>query len=284
MTSVPHSYRIALAQYPIEFHADFDSYANKLERWVAEAAAHGARLLVFPEYGSMELVSLLPANIRDDLQASLEGLAQYWNDFDQLHATLAQRYRVHVLASSFPRNRRNVAAFYSPQGKLGEQEKNIMTRFERETWHIQPGNSIQVFDTELGKIAVAICYDSEFPLLVRKMTDQGANLILVPSCTDSLAGYYRVRIGSQARALENQCYVAQSPTVGEAPWSPATDVNIGAAALYGPPDLGFPPTGVIVEGKLNAPSWVYGEISLHKVSTVRQDGHVLNHLHWKEQL
>ncbi len=276
-------FQIALAQYPIEFHADFSAYARKVEQWVAQAVENGAQLLVFPEYGSMELVSLLPEEIREDLAASLDGMARYWDDFDRLYEALSRRYQVYVLAPSFPRERKNIAVFYGPEGKIGEQGKNIMTRFEREQWHVHANSGIRIFDTKLGVIGVAICYDSEFPLIARAMVDQGATLILVPSCTDSLAGYYRVRIGAQARALENQCYVAQSPTVGEAPWSPATDVNIGSAGLYGPPDLGFPATGVIVEGELNVPCWVYAEVDLAKVETVRQQGSVLNHKHWSEQ-
>lgn len=279
----PAPYRIALAQYPIEFHEDFQSYRDKLQRWVVEAAQAGARLLVFPEYGSMELVSLLPEEVRQNLEDSVDGMAAFWEEFEALHEELARQHGVYILAASFPRARRNIAALYGPQGKIGEQGKNIMTRFEREQWHIEAQRGCEVFSTPLGNIGIAICYDSEFPILVRSMVERGANLILVPSCTDSLAGYYRVRIGSQARALENQCYVAQSPTVGEAPWSPATDINIGAAALYGPPDVGFPATGVLAQGELNSPCWVYAEIDLRKVDLVRQQGGVLNYKHWNEQ-
>lgn len=283
MTTAVTPYRIALAQYPIEFHSSFTDYRQKVEHWVSQAAEQGAKLLVFPEYGSMELVSLFPEKTRGDLDTSLQEMTRYWEAFEQLYDTLAHRYQVYILAPSFPRDRQNIAPFYGPEGKVGEQGKRIMTRFERETWNIHAKPGHQVWDTALGKIGVAICYDVEFPLIVRAMVVQGATLILAPSCTDSLAGYYRVRIGAQARALENQCYVAQSPTVGEAPWSPATDVNIGAAGLYGPPDLGFPETGILVEGELNVPCWVYGEVDPSKVETVRQHGSVLNDQHWQEQ-
>ena len=114
-----------------------------------------------------------------------------------------------------------------------------MTRFEREEWGISAGQHVKVFETLLGRLAVLICYDAEFPLLARSGVEAGAQVILAPSCTDSLQGYWRVRIGAQARALEGQCYVVQSPTVGEAAWSPAVDVNYGAAGIYGPPDLGY---------------------------------------------
>jgi predicted amidohydrolase len=106
----------------------------------------------------------------------------------------------------------------------------------------------QVFDTALGRIGVLICYDAEFPLLGRALIEAGVEILLVPSCTEALSGYWRVRIGAMARALEGQCVVVHSPTVGPAPWSPAVDMNTGAAAIYGPPDLGFPETGVLAEG------------------------------------
>jgi predicted amidohydrolase len=86
-----------------------------------------------------------------------------------------------------------------------------------------------------------------------------------------------------ARALEGQCVVVQSPTVGDAPWSPAVDENVGAAAIYGPPDLGFPPTGVLAEGVLNAPGWVMGDVTLEQIRAVRDGGNVFNRAHWPEQ-
>ena len=106
----------------------------------------------------------------------------------------------------------------------------------------------------------------------------------MPSCTDTLAGYYRVKVGAQARALENQCYVIQSPIVGEAAWSPAVDVNIGSAGVYGPPDRGFPDDGVIAIGPLNAPCWLYAEIDPAKVAEVRENGAVRPFRHWPESV
>jgi predicted amidohydrolase len=231
----------------------------------------------------MELTSLLADDIRADLDGSLDAVQAYWDAYDALHAALAKRYGVYIVAGSFPKDRYNVAPFYGPNGKIGEQYKAIMTRFEREDWIITPRADQHVFDTELGKIGIAICLDSEFPLRVRALTEQGAELILVPSCTETLAGYYRVKVGCQARALENQCYVAQSPLVGDAPWSPATDINTGAAGLYGPPDVGFPDNGIIAMGEMNQPGWVYAEIHPARVGSVRRHGRVQNFQYWDEQ-
>jgi predicted amidohydrolase len=158
-----------------------------------------------------------------------------------------------------------------------------MTRFEREIWGVSGGEELCVFDTSLGRIGIAICFDSEFPLISRAMTEAGAEIILVPSATDSIAGYWRVRIGAQARALENQCYVVHSPTVGDAPWCPSLDENRGAAGVYGPPDLEFPETGVVALGVLDQPQWLFADIDRAKVARVRAEGSVFNHLHWAEQ-
>jgi predicted amidohydrolase len=156
-----------------------------------------------------------------------------------------------------------------------------MTRFEREEWGVVGGGPLQLFDTGLGKIGILICYDSEFPLLARAMAE--ADLILVPSCTEALTGYSRVRIGAMARALENQCVTVMSSTVGPCDWSPSVDQNTGMGGVFGPPDTGFPATGVIAEGILNAPGWTYADIDLGKINHVRADGVVLNRRHWAEQ-
>jgi predicted amidohydrolase len=172
---------------------------------------------------------------------------------------------------------------FAPNGKIGIQDKLIMTRFEREEWGVSAGGPLRLFETVLGKIGITICYDSEFPLLARALVEAGAELLLVPSCTDSLHGYWRVRIGAQSRALEGQCYAVQSPTVGEAPWSPAVDINRGAAGIYGPPDGAFPADGVVAIGEIDTPQWLFGEVDLSRVAALRADGGVLNTRHWSEQ-
>jgi predicted amidohydrolase len=156
-----------------------------------------------------------------------------------------------------------------------------MTRFESEEWGIAPGESgAHVIDSALGTLGVAICYDSEFPLLVRRQVEAGADLVLVPSCTETLAGYHRVAIGSRARALENQCYVVQAPTVGQAPWSHAIDDNHGAAGIYGPVDSSLKSDGVLAQGEIDAPGWVVAELDFDALARVRADGQVRNYSDW----
>lgn len=159
-------------------------------------------------------------------------------------------------------------------------EKLQMTRFEREQWGITGGTAQPVIELGELRLGVAICYDAEFPLIVRRLVEAGANVIAVPSCTDGLAGYHRVRIACTARALENQCYVVQAPTVGLAPWSIALDENVGAAGVFAPPDKGFPPDGVVALGPLDRAHLLIADLELAQLDAVRRDGQVLNHRDW----
>ena len=279
--------RIAAAQFPVSEPRQWAEAERQISDWVAEAAAAEAQLLVFPEYAAMSLAALFPTAVRADLQAQLSALQGLHGDYLDLHARLARRHGVHILAGSGPvrvgDGYRNRAHLFAPSGASGWQDKWTMTRFEREQWGISAGEVLKVFDTTLGRLAITICYDVEFPLLARAQVEAGATLILAPSCTDTVAGYWRVRLGAQARALENQCAVVQASLVGEAPWSPAVDVNVGAAGIYTPPDRGLPDDGVLAVGAWNRPQWLYAEVDPRRLEAVRADGQVFNHRDWSHQ-
>ncbi|MEQ8232828.1 MAG: carbon-nitrogen hydrolase family protein [Gammaproteobacteria bacterium] len=278
---------VAAAQYPVEFIESWEHFQAKVTAWIDEAASAGATLLVFPEYFSIEITAIFGADVYGSLPRQLDALQDTLPDFLALFAGLARRYGVHVLAGSYPVRvgdaYHNRAYFFWPDGRHAWQEKLQMTRFENELWRVASGTGLAVFDCAFGKVAVNVCYDSEFPLLARRQVEQGADLILVPSCTDSLAGFNRVRIGCQARALENQCFVVQSPTIGDCAWSEAIDTNVGFAAVYTPVDRGFPSDGVLAQGPLNQPQWVVVELDLAHLAHVRANGQVFNHRDWDGQ-
>lgn len=280
--------KIASAQYAISFLENWQAYQDKIERWVTEAVEHQAKILLFPEYASMELASLFGQDIYSSLSKQIAAMQTLHDDYLGLFKSLAAKHICIIQSGSFPVQveqgiYRNRAYLFMPDGSFDYQDKLIMTRFENEQWFINGGTDLKCFDTEVGKIAINICYDSEFPLLARKQVEMGANLILVPSCTDTLAGFHRVKIGCQARALENQCYVVQACLVGNAPWSEAVDVNIGAAAIYTPVDRGFPDNGILAAGDLNAVQWVFGEVELSSCKVVRDQGQVFNYRDWPRQ-
>ncbi|WP_406819851.1 carbon-nitrogen hydrolase family protein [Pseudomonas sp. KnCO4] len=283
--------RLAACQYAIELHETWEAYAAHLQGLCAEAAAAGARLLLLPEYAGLVLSGQLPAEQRGDLKASIAGIQPLVAPWLALCEGIARRWGIYLQPGSLPvqdgdGQYRNRAWLFGPDGVLGFQDKLLMTRFEREQWGIAAGQGLQVFDTELGRLGILICYDNEFPMLARHLAEQGADLILAPSCTDTEAGYHRVRIGAQARALENQIAVLQSPTVGLAAWSPALDENIGRAGLFVPPDHGMPGDGVMALSEQLSPvhsQWLLCEVDLEEVRRVRREGQVFTRRDWPEQ-
>jgi predicted amidohydrolase len=175
----------------------------------------------------------------------------------------------------------NRAWLHGPEETLGYQDKQVMTLFERK-WTIRPGGPLRTFRLGPFTVGVLICYDAEFPALGESLIVTGCDLILVPSCTDTVAGFNRVRIGAMARALEGQCVTVHASTVGPAPWCEAVDENRGRAAIYGPPDLGFPETGILAESVPDTPSWTVAEIDPASIAAVRAWGSVRGYDHRPE--
>jgi len=284
---VTASIRIAAAQYSIGQPENLASWQAKVEQWVRDAAAQGAQLVVFPEYAAMELAAI-DRSTASDLHASLRAVVALGPSIDQHYADLARRFGVVLLGGTRPFGQDdgqivNRATLYMPDGQKGHQDKIMMTRFERESWDIKAGNSLRVFRTPLGMLGISTCYDVEFPMIARAQANAGAQVILCPSCTDSLQGYHRVRIGAQARALENQIFVVQAPTVGMAPWSPALDENYGAAGVFVPPDGDSPDDGVAALGAEGQGAWVIADVDLARVYRWRTEGAVRPFAHWPEQ-
>ncbi|MEJ1977855.1 MAG: carbon-nitrogen hydrolase family protein [Acetobacteraceae bacterium] len=269
--------RVGLLQYQITRHASFIAWQAALDARIAEAAQAGASLLVLPEYAGMDAIP----TPQPDLTAELAAGCDLHDAVLAAMRSAAMRHHVWLLGGSMPVRLGdrvvNHAPLIAPDGRVGFQDKHIPTRFESELWGVSSGRTPGVFATPWGRIGVCVCYDSEFPPLVRAQVSAGAWLILVPACTDSAAGFNRVRLAARARALENQCFVAVATTVGDAPWLAAMDANHGYAAVFGPVDHGFPDDGVIVRGAMDTPGWIYADLDPARIADVRSHGAVLNH-------
>jgi predicted amidohydrolase len=169
----------------------------------------------------------------------------------------------------------NQCFFFGPRGDHGVQGKLHMTRFESEDWHVSEHSSLKLFETNFGRVAVAICYDVEFPEIARAAAWQDAHILVVPSCTDERQGFLRVRYCAHARAIENQMYVIHSPTVGSLPMVPAVSLNYGQAAILTPSDFAFSRDGVLAEGNYNQEMMVIGELNLKTIAESRSSATVL---------
>jgi len=269
-----------MRQWDVQPSTGLDGWAHRLDREVAEAVDHGAQLVLMAEYAPMEMAAGTTPDVARELRAAVD-LAPAALEAAR---NVARRRGVWLLPGTLPFRDGdkiiNRAPLIAPSGTFVCQDKHVMTRFEAEEWGVSPGQPPAVFDTPWGRIGIAICFDAEFPTLVRAQVEAGAWLILVPTCTDTLHGFNRVRIAAAARAMENQCFVCIAPTVGEAPWCGALDHNRGYAAAFGPVDSGFPEDGVLARGTLDAPEFVYADLDPARLAAVRQDGAVRNHASW----
>jgi predicted amidohydrolase len=272
---------VAAAQYPIRAHASWQDWQAHLGTWVREATRQGATLLVFPEYGAMELVSLLRPELQADLRGQVRALDALRDDFCAEFSAQARRAGVTIVAPSLPvlvsDRVLNRVYVFAPNGDVGYQDKWFMTRFENEEWGIHSApRRLAVFEADWGRFGVQICYDVEFSVGARELAAAGAHLILAPSCTETPRGAARVHLGARARALENQAYTVVAQTVGTAPWSPAVDINYGYAGFYATPDRGFPEDGILHTGTAQRPGWVVQTLDLSALEIVRREGQVLN--------
>jgi predicted amidohydrolase len=274
--------RLGLSQYGITGPARLDAFRAKIDAVLSDAVAGGADLVVLPEYASMEVAAGFPgagtpAGELASVSAVAPALLAGFRD-------AARRHKVWFLPGTLPWRTGdrvlNRAPLIDPGGRQAVQDKSVMTRFEDESWGVRSGAPPRVFETDWGRIGIAICYDVEFAPLVRAQVEAGAWLILTPSCTDSLHGFNRVRLSARARALENQCYVAVSPTVGLAPHLASVDENHGYAAVFGPVDRGFAADGVVTRGVMDAPGLVFASLDPGALEAVRRDGAVRNFRDW----
>ncbi len=279
--------KVAAAKYPIDSPRDFTAFAEKQAGFLAEAKSAGAELAVLPEYLALELGATFDTATSADLLASLAALQSLHDDWMTLYANLAQALGMYINAGSFLLDvgggrYRNRSYLFAPDGRHLWQDKLRLTGFEKKTGVIESGDALKVFEVGDVRAGIAVCYDSEFPLPVRAQCEAGARLLLVPSCTDTQAGATRVRVGCLARALENRCFVVQAVTAGEAPWSPALDVNTGEAALIAPMDVGLPADGLIAETR-GAAHWAIADLDFEALEASRAYAQVANDRDWASQ-
>ncbi|MGE0394298.1 MAG: carbon-nitrogen hydrolase family protein [Vicinamibacterales bacterium] len=269
--------RVAALQYFIRPIKAFEQFAEQVTGLAETAADYGARLLVFPEYFTLQLLTL--ADVRRPVGHQVRDLAAQEQGIVDLLAGLARRHQLYIVAGTVPRVTsggalRNACHVFSPGGAAGVQEKLHMTRFEQD-WGITPGERLCVFETAFGRMAVAICYDVEFPELARAAARLGAHVLVVPSCTDDRQGFLRVRYCAHARAIENQMYVIHASTVGSLPMVPAVSLNYGQASILTPSDFAFARDGILAEGIPNQETMIVADLNLQTIVEERNSGTVL---------
>lgn len=269
--------RVASLQYFIRPVQTFEQFRDQVTALVETAADYRAHLVVFPEYFTVQLLTL--GNVKRPIEEQIRDLAAQQDRVRDLLGGLAREHGVYLVGGTIPVADGdaiyNECMLFGPAGTHEVQGKLHMTRFENEEWKVRPRGELKVFDTSFGRMAVTICYDVEFPELARAAAKAGAHVLVVPSCTDDRQGFFRVRYCAHARAIENQLYVITAHTVGSLPMVPAVHLNYGQAAILTPSDFPFSRDGLLAEGNVNQEQMVIGDLNLKTILDTRTNGTVL---------
>lgn len=277
----PHNkkVRIASVQYQVRKVHSFDDFAKQVEYFVDIAADYRADFVTFPEMLTIPLLSI--ANHRLTPQESIERITQYTDDYVELMQKLALSYNINIIGGSHPTMTddnllENHGYIFLRDGQVHVQPKIHPTPNERYWWKMHGGNYLRTIETDCGSIGVLICYDCEFPELVRHLADQGAKILFVPFCTDERQGYLRVRYCCQARAVENQMYVVTAGIVGNVPDVENMDIHYAESGIFTPCDFPFARDGIAALADTNTETIVFADLDLDQLTISRNSGTVQN--------
>jgi predicted amidohydrolase len=272
----PARVRIAAMQYLLRPITRFEEFATQVEFFVRSAREYGSQFVLFPEYFTMQLLGYLrePAPAR-----AVRRLAEMVGEYEALFKRLARESRLYIIAGTHPVIQEgqlfNAAHLFTPNGMVFRQKKVHLTATEKVAYQMSRGHGFYIYHTDFGKIAILVCYDVEFPEAARVLAEAGAQILFVPSCTDERQGFCRVRYCAQARASENQIYVAMAGTVGNLPEVPHMATHYGQAAILTPSDYFFARDGIAAEGNVNQEQMIISDVDLDLLEERRVNGTVL---------
>jgi predicted amidohydrolase len=234
--------RVAAVQFDMRRLQTDAEFLQRCDHFVAMAAGHGVDVLLFPELFTLPLVPHA---------GGLRALAERTPKLLEAFTHLATTHGVDVIAGSHltwhEGRLLNIAHLIRRDGSIARQAKLHITPSEKQSWQVEAGNRMEVFDTAKGRIAILICYDVEFPELARIATAKGADVIFVPFNTDLRSGYLRVRSCAQARCIEDNTYCVLAGAVGHLVGVPGSDQHYAQSCVLTPSDLPFPRDGVAAE-------------------------------------
>lgn len=255
--------RICAMQYQMRQISSFDDFAHQCEYFVDVAAGYRSDFILFPEIFTNQLLSFIEAK-RPGI--AVRKLTEYTQQYIELFSNLSIKYNINIVAgshfTSVGETLQNIAYLFKRNGEIDRQPKLHITPNERRWWGVSPGDTVHVFDTDRGKVAILICYDIEFPELARIAVEKGARILFVPFCTDERAGYLRVRYCAQARCIENQIYVAIAGTVGNLPAAENMDIQYAQSGIFTPSDFVFARDGIAAECTPNIETVVISDVDL----------------------
>ncbi len=269
--------RLGLIQWQMRTYNGMEELMQQVEYFIDSVSAYRCDFAVFPEFFNAPIMAEYNHLSESD---AIRELAKYTKIITEKLSKLSISYNINIISGSMPElvddKLYNVGYLCRRDGSIERYEKLHVTPDEAKVWGMQNGNKLTTFDTDCGKIGILICYDSEFPELSRLLADEGMDILFVPFLTDTQNGYSRVRLCAQARAVENECYVAISGSVGNLPNVHNMDIQYAQSAVFTPCDFAFPSNGIKAEATANAEMILVADVDLGLLRELHSFGAVRN--------
>jgi len=255
--------RIGLVQWEMRDYGSLEGFLSQVEYFIDAVSDYGSDFVVFPELFNAPLMAEFN---QLDPAGAIRGVARYTEQIREAMQQFAVSYNVNVICGSMPILRNdllyNISYLCRRDGTHEEYTKIHPTPSEVYAWGIKGGNEITGLDRDCGKIGIQICYDVEFPEPSRILAEQGMQILFVPFMTDTQHAYNRVRFCAQARAIENECYVAISGCIGNLPKVNNMDLQYAQSCVLTPSDFQFPVTGIKADATPNTEMVVIADVDL----------------------
>ena len=269
--------RIGLIQWQMRPYKKLEDLLQQAEYFVDAVAGYRSDFALFPEFFNAPLMA---ENNHMSGADAIRELAKYTERIVQRFSELSISYNINIISGSMPEMRDgilyNVGYLCKRDGTVERYEKLHVTPDEAKVWGMQGGTELKVFDTDCGKIGILICYDSEFPELSRLLADEGMDILFIPFLTDTQNGYSRVRHCAQARAIENECYVAIAGSVGNLPNVHNMDIQFAQSMVFTPCDFSFPSNGIKAEATPNTEMTLIADVDIDLLRELNRFGSVRN--------
>jgi predicted amidohydrolase len=269
--------RLGLVQWQMRPYKDLDDLLQQAEYFVDAVSGYRCDFALFPEFFNAPLMAENNHLAEPD---AIRELAKHTEQIVARFSELSISYNINIITGSMPEIKGdrlyNVGYLCRRDGTTDRFEKIHVTPDEAKVWGMQGGNELRAFDTDCGRIGILICYDSEFPELSRILADDGMDILFVPFLTDTQNGYSRVRHCAQARAIENECYVAIAGSVGNLPNVHNMDIQFAQSMVFTPCDFAFPTNGIKAEATPNTEMILIADVDLDLLRELHQFGSVRN--------
>ena len=276
-TTIKKIVRLGLIQWQMRLYTDLDELMQQAEFFVDAVSGYRSDFALFPEFFNAPLMA---DNNHLSTPEAIRELAKHTAEIAKRFSKLAISYNINIITGSMPEivgdKLYNVGYLCRRDGTMERYEKLHVTPDEAKVWGMVGGNKLEAFDTDCGKIGVLICYDSEFPELSRLLADEGMDILFVPFLTDTQNGFSRVRHCAQARAIENECYVAIAGSVGNLPKVQNMDIQFAQSMVFTPCDFAFPTNGVKAEATQNTEMILIADVDIDLLRELNQFGSVKN--------